>query len=295
MINAGNPRRDAAPSILDATTNLPSPQPPVQHMWQRSSSPPPRKLGDTVFRYRDIEPQNREVRLLRISPGLSSMIHCELAHTSLETADTYKAISYAWGDPYDTTVVTLEGREFPVTTSLYQALQKLRSTDEAVLVWADAICINQSNLEERGHQVQLMAEIYRAASEVVVWLGPEADDSSAAIDLLRDLLNQSELEDIYRSRVRWLINDGQRHRSWYALVCLFEREYWKRLWVIQEILNAKAVTVLCGSSALPWRAYVEAIDALTDHMPDLQGAFSAYLSPEGTRFNNSLTLKDLQA
>lgn len=47
-------------------------------------------------------------------------------------------------------------------------------------MWADAVCINQKDLEERSHQVALMGDIYSGAGEIFIWLGnsiSEADSS----------------------------------------------------------------------------------------------------------------------
>jgi hypothetical protein len=61
-----------------------------------------------------------------------------------------------------------------IRKNLYQALRSLRdvpshSNDarERVL-WADAICINQNDLEERNQQVSIMAFIYSRAQTVLV-------------------------------------------------------------------------------------------------------------------------------
>jgi hypothetical protein len=51
----------------------------------------------------------------------------------------------------------------------------LRFVDGPRLVWADAICIDQTNNSERGHQVNIMGEIYRTARNVVVYLGKSTE------------------------------------------------------------------------------------------------------------------------
>jgi len=38
-------------------------------------------------------------------------------------------------------------------------------------MWIDAICIDQSNVEERGSQVQQMRRIFEEAAPTVIWLG----------------------------------------------------------------------------------------------------------------------------
>ncbi|KAH9209984.1 heterokaryon incompatibility protein-domain-containing protein [Leptodontidium sp. 2 PMI_412] len=78
---------------------------------------------------------------------------------------------------------------FVVTDSLMLALQRPRSRSSSAIVWADAICINQQDIEERNLQVQAMASIYQKAAEVAIWLGPDAGNSNFALQLLRELHN----------------------------------------------------------------------------------------------------------
>jgi hypothetical protein len=47
-------------------------------------------------------------------------------------------------------------------------------------LWVDALCIDQENVTERSHQVNLMGTIYKAAARVVVWLGPLEPDGAIA-------------------------------------------------------------------------------------------------------------------
>ena len=67
-----------------------------------------------------------------------------------------------------------------MTRNLAEALQYLRYENRPCVLWIDAICVDQNNIPERGHQVVRMAAIYPQASRVVVWLGPERDDSALA-------------------------------------------------------------------------------------------------------------------
>jgi hypothetical protein len=58
-----------------------------------------------------------------------------------------------------------------VTRNLVEALRTFRHTRKSRVLWADAICINQQDLEERSLQVQLMTRIFSDASRVLIWLG----------------------------------------------------------------------------------------------------------------------------
>ncbi|KAL1854940.1 hypothetical protein Daus18300_011260 [Diaporthe australafricana] len=131
-----------------------------------------------------------------------------------------------------------------VPTSLSAALEALRDETEDVLVWADSMCINQRSNRDKTQQLPLIPEIYSKAEQVVVWLGVEKDDSEQAQELLHSLVT----DEVQLSP---LLDLG-------SVVSLFDREFWSRLWVVQEVLHAQEIVVLCGSSRLPWDDYVRA-------------------------------------
>lgn len=209
----------ASPNV--APERQPPPEPESKALWHQPSSPAPRKLGDTSFRYRDLDPIQQEIRILRILPAADGApIACEILHTFLNDPRGYIAISYAWGDAEDTSSIALDGYEFPVTVNLWQALERLRSTVVAVIVWADAVCINQRNVEERNLQVKAMAKVYSMAYEVAIWLGPEREDSNLAMVLLQKITGYSTND----TAITRIIKDPNSIPAFRALVELLERE-----------------------------------------------------------------------
>ncbi|KAF9776678.1 hypothetical protein IL306_005115 [Fusarium sp. DS 682] len=104
---------------------------------------------------------------------------------------------------------------------------------------------------------------------VALWLGPEANNSYAATELLCELAECNNS----RTALAALINNRKRKRDWQALVDLFERDYWRRLWVVQEIFNAREVTVFCGNSAHSWKVYLQASKLLRTCKADLMRGF----------------------
>ncbi|KAF2651323.1 HET-domain-containing protein, partial [Lophiostoma macrostomum CBS 122681] len=121
-------------------------------------------------------PDPESFRILRLEPGArDAPIDCTLLTRNIHEPDLiYEAISYAWGDQSDRVSITCNGQHLSITQSLHGALAVFRLVDKPRLLWADAICINQNDLQERGSQVQLMRSIYKSASEVLIWLGPES-------------------------------------------------------------------------------------------------------------------------
>ncbi|UPK95878.1 hypothetical protein LCI18_006813 [Fusarium solani-melongenae] len=180
------------------------------------------------------------------------------------------ALSYEWGPPTPRRFITVNGAQFGVTPNLYDALIQLRRTQrirQGFRLWIDAICINQDNLVERGQQVAHMRDIYRSAWQVVIWIGPEADDSSLALSALHWLADQSRrptpLEGVYRqgmaidARPFFVVIPGYesplRRAVYKALFCFFTRTYWRRMWIIQEVANGRpGAPVLCGNRCIAW-------------------------------------------
>jgi len=220
---------------------------------------PSRLIATKEFEYRRLrEPE--EFRLVVVLPRRAHKLECEIIHSSLITCPKYVAISYAWGDGFDKKSITLEDDyDFIVHASLHDALIAVRRFDRSVLVWIDGLCIDQGNVTERASQVQLMDQIYAQAISVAIWLGPEMDDSKRAIRLLEELRGR-------RRASEWINSVDYQGRA--ALRSLFKRDYWKRLWVVQEIYYARSKVVYCGSSILPWDLHKRASDALWRHESD---------------------------
>ncbi|KAH9216066.1 heterokaryon incompatibility protein-domain-containing protein, partial [Leptodontidium sp. 2 PMI_412] len=129
----------------------------------------------------------------RASSKSSGAIHCVLSHAFLEESPQYHALSYPWQDSTlnvsfddpeaNDSKVTIDGfillnnQLVEVTPSLWIALWHFRLIAQQWLVqlhtafWIDALCINQSDIEERAHQVSIMGDIYKNAECVHAWLG----------------------------------------------------------------------------------------------------------------------------
>ncbi|KAI0190825.1 heterokaryon incompatibility protein-domain-containing protein [Astrocystis sublimbata] len=204
-----------------------------------------------------------------------SMIKCEVLHASLDTEPTtlkYIAISYTWGDVDPSIRIQVDGHCFFITPNLYSALKRIRKQHESVMVWVDALCINQRNKEEQSQQVGLMTAIYSRAESVIAWLGPDSDNSTLAFQLMQELIEHEDDKSISE-----IIADKNWRPHFTAVVHLFERDFWSRLWIVQEILNARSVFVYCGSSEVPWQILQRVSAVFKSHEADIR-----YHFPRGT-------------
>ena len=146
-----------------------------------------------VFEYEPINLKGPAFRLLRLFKGREPDIECELYQAWLhgDGAISYKALSYTQGGTEMSKRIKLNGKTLGVTENLYLALQYLRLQDIDQILQVDAICINQSNKEERGHQVHQMGNIFSQANGVIFWLGQATYETNVLMDSLKQLQEES--------------------------------------------------------------------------------------------------------
>ena len=182
------------------------------------------------------------------------------------------------------TVIHVNGLDMVIAPNLSQALARLIHLPDVSLIWIDAICIHQQDLEERASQVQFMRHIFGSASRVLIWLGDDfRGEAAAAFDLLSQLadLDRSDhkesplpvlkLRDEHSEIIATYFRESEYFSTlglssstfdqWTALVLLLERRWFTRQWCLQEVLLAKswdAVSVLCGEESFPWKEVMHA-------------------------------------
>ena len=165
------------------------------------------------YRHGPIDTSKREIRLLRLLPTVitpdrvlnatSDLIECQIFTSSLDDqeAPAYHALSYTWGDANDgVRLISIDGRPFEVRLNLFDALSTLRNQvldregvnmapveRKTLTIWIDAICIDQSNIQEVNAQVAMMRDVYLQAEEVTVWLGIDDDSSRRAFKYIREM------------------------------------------------------------------------------------------------------------
>lgn len=141
--------------------------------------------------FRDLT-KPHDIRLLHLNAGSrNTPLTGSLEHTNLGHDPRYEALSYEWGGQERTAAITLQhGFTLPITESLHGALEDLRQDMEpqtARVLWIDSVCINQLDIPELQSQVSIMTHIYRYATRVVTYIGPERDGSTEAIHFARTL------------------------------------------------------------------------------------------------------------
>lgn len=200
--------------------------------------------------------------LLSPSHHTRASIKCKLSTFRLDQAPPYKALSYTWGAPGRIGTIQVDGQDIPVGQNLFTAIRRLCRESWVGYLWADALCINQGDDDEKSHQVPLMGQIYGQADTVLVWLGEELDSTERAFWFMRksclygqelmDMIQRDSsdpptsvhphLKALLQVRLESLNDDSNKH----AVDQLFQNPYWTRVWVLQEFGHASSSLLICG-------------------------------------------------
>lgn len=227
------------------------------------------------------DPIRISIRHTRLPPSCfgfqhHAMVEC-LTACGLSDADKYPeyyALSYVWGSAENPKLVYVDAAPeaadtISITNNLDAALRHIRRKKKPLVIWIDAICIDQGNLEERGLQVALMDIIYTAAKKVLIWLGPEEHGSHQVMQRLAWMGERLVVHDGFVApnptgpplgpdEANWLSLTEALPGSEYQLrdlVSFFERPWFGRLWIRQEIFLARQALVVCGKTILSWELF----------------------------------------
>jgi Heterokaryon incompatibility protein (HET) len=181
------------------------------------------------YRYSALS-QPTNIRLLLLLPGNENsndvrgkLFQCNLRRPQ-QAIRPYEALSYFWGSDDKTESITIVDdrngdQELAITPNLHAALEQLQDRDIPRVIWIDAICIDQSEKVEKGHQLPLMAEIYARANRVIVWLGKTSDGSSEALEAIR-LAAENPVDSLKTDE-----------RMEKGISKLLKRSWFQRIWV----------------------------------------------------------------
>ncbi|CZR64159.1 uncharacterized protein PAC_14056 [Phialocephala subalpina] len=226
--------------------------------------------------YKPLDASKNEIRILMLHSSIkddNEPVRATLQHVAMEddvnpgaiarmapALRLFKALSYTWGDASKKVNITLDGHQCPVTENLFAALKNVRNSNKAAIAanahtgkgvvscwWIDAICINQDDVLERNSQVAMMTMIYKRSHGVHVWLGDADEDSDMAMDLIEKIAKYRPVGPGDKEIVYPDCNMEEKVKHWKALTRLFQRPWWNRVWIRQEVAVPRFATVQCGA------------------------------------------------
>jgi len=234
------------------------------------------------FLYAELGTADRRIRLLRIrclgsETNDTTPVNCDLLDNLSLAMMTggYTTISYFAGDPNATEEININGKTFNAFANLGYALRQARRfwmakfPHQELLLWADQVCINQSNVSERSSQVSFMGDIYSGAQQVLVCLSTEEGVSGGVAWLNRlsrhipkdyGLLKETDSDDdddysMSKQKeffhAHWHEEDF--HLGWDAFIrTILTSRWWSRAWVRQEFIRSPKAILLAANESIDW-------------------------------------------
>lgn len=224
-------------------------------------------VGDSQYVYQGLTGFN-QFRLLLVYPGRPE----ESLRGSLSVHPTtdhppYSALSYCWGvdlKPYK--LKTPEG-SLAITSSCDAALRSLRQRNAPMWIWVDAICIDQSNNHEKANQIRLIRDIYQNADLVYGYVGEPPNDPDMAIETLLQIRTQEMESDKWPSNLpsiplSWAGRKVPPPKSpaWDSIDDFFANDWFKRVWITQEIVLGSDVMIVYGSERARWSHLIQGLE-----------------------------------
>lgn len=220
-------------------------------------------LGTPTTRYQYAplsEPD--KIRCLVLESGTGDAdepLVCSIRHHRLDDNPDFEAISYTWGISDKTHTISCNGQRLYITKNLHTCLLQTRLRNQKRVLWADSICINQDDLEEKGRQVAMMSRIYSESRRVLICLGPDENGhAKEAADLVSEVSQWMQMTgrqtDGKRNSfpiiptTKWPHTD----RRWRTLSSMTRLSWFARGWVVQEAGLAKDARLLWGNVEMSW-------------------------------------------
>ncbi|RYO26326.1 hypothetical protein AA0111_g8312 [Alternaria arborescens] len=139
--------------------------------------------SEVIFVHESVNRLSQEIRLICVIPEADGLITCKLKRVNLQSNKTpeYRALSYTWGAPDPVQKIAVNNQSFLVRQNLYDFLKAFRARlyrfqdcsnyeNETQWLWIDQICIDQSIVEERNHQVEMMSDLPKSKLRLrVAW------------------------------------------------------------------------------------------------------------------------------
>ncbi|KAK1516300.1 hypothetical protein CABS01_06267 [Colletotrichum abscissum] len=235
------------------------------------------------------------IRLLTILSGRQTEeLRCTCSTIRLDDRPKYNALSYVWGNREAKAQVIVNGVQVTINKSLAGALRRIRHDREPIVIWADALCINQNDEDEKKYQIDLMHRIYGECENCLVWMGDIVvkGDSSvaaelaarAALNALRIIARQPHDEDLGWPGQNPIATSvaGNGLTAGAALQSMMDCEWWQRIWTVQEVCLPPKATVLWGPLEISFQAIMDAASHMVqpDEHPQRNNIFDLF--QEGT-------------
>ncbi|KAL8694774.1 MAG: hypothetical protein Q9218_000620 [Villophora microphyllina] len=247
-----------------------------------------REILPNEYSHTPLNPEEDVIRLLRLERGdPDKPIICSFIVVSLAKGaerPPYEALSYYWGTDEPSNEIGIRReldkrslksvanvfipQRFNIRKSLYEALKHFRTVKDDVILWIDALCIDQENETEKNQQVAQMARIYSSAAHVLVWLGAGRSDCERAMDFVGEVIQLSKLDA--------LVKDESSPPKWNDFNNLLHCRWFSRRWIVQELACAQEATLHYAKKSVYWTDFADAVALFVDKVDEIKPLFRTF-------------------
>lgn len=216
---------------------------------------------DKIYHHEKLD--SGQMRLLNLFPGEQfDPLHGLIWMTHLDAKVNYTTVSYVWGPRSQLTheLHTPLG-SLSITEPLYFTLKQLRNRHKSVVLWVDAICINQDDDNEKTEQVKMLARIFQNSAQTLGFIQDDEESKEVVEMLMQVRARELRRED----SAKWPRNLPACPKSWNTrglpppldpiwlkTVDFFRNDWFRRVWIIQEVVIARKIKLVCGNYTLDW-------------------------------------------
>lgn len=218
-------------------------------------------FSDKLYQHERLEVD--QIRIFTLFPGeQSDPLHGLIWVARLDAKMNYTTVSYVWGPRSQPShaLHTPVGR-LTITEPLYLTLKQLRKKHRSVTLWVDAICINQDDDNEKTEQVKMLAQIFQNSVQT---LGFIRDDGEST-EVVEMLMQVRAREMLCEGSADWPRNLPTCPKSWNQrglptlldpiwskTADFFRNDWFRRVWIIQEVVIARSMKLVCGKYTIDW-------------------------------------------
>lgn len=220
-----------------------------------------------------------DIRLLRVHLRGQGQLEAALETYTFSTAPPYEALFYFWGkggqeETFQLTV-HCEGHNhrLGLLPNLHSALMRTMShtrADHGRLLWTDRICIDQTDPADKDVQLAQMPEVYSNAQRVLVWLGdPAANLRDADVQASLDTGILFDVADKVSALATQVGPNFDPQKTpglppahdavWAVFSDVVRKDWYRRIWTLQEAVLAQELTVHYGTHILTWDQIVRLV------------------------------------
>jgi hypothetical protein len=241
------------------------------------------------FRVFHLQPQPEEKQ-----GELEGVLQGRIAVEEVDNIGSYDALSYCWAGSLkpsaswwqrpqtkDRILVHMPDqttRQLVIEPALSTALRYIRARGQPMPLFVDQISIDQSDNDEKNHQVALMGDIYRNCARVVAWLDVATEHTDSFFDFIPHISDSPSLAAMVMERDRFtavlaaiigqptdtdfvadqvglqrdvelvkaLVQQHQHRFPYRGFVEICLRQWFRRVWIVQEACLGREMVLVCG-------------------------------------------------